>query len=173
MIYKHDAIKALEEFADSMTTIGGSYIRTAIKQAIIPLPDHGGGVAAEYTISRELALEICDWYEHECTGEDMYIKSIAEDLKNLPAAEPQWIPCNKQMPKKGLEVWVTVAGYDVIIPKAGETIEEAVDRISKTRWVTQGFLGSDGWYGADGYPMTVMPIAWKPLEKPRAYEGTE
>ena len=75
------------------------------------------------------------------------------------------------MPVEGVAVWVTIAGHDLIIRKDGETIEDAIDRISKTRWVTQGFFGSDGWYGVDGYPMMVRPIAWMPLEKPKAYEG--
>lgn len=96
---------------------------------------------------------------------------IIEVVEEVPTAEPQWIPCSKQMPVEEVAVWVTIAGHDLIIRKDGETIEDAIDRISKTRWVTQGFFGSDGWYGADGYPMMVRPIAWMPLEKPKAYEG--
>jgi len=97
--------------------------------------------------------------------------SAFDVIEALPPAEQDWIPCSKQMPVEGVAVWVTIAGHDLIIRKDGETIEDAIDRISKTRWVTQGFFGSDGWYGVDGYPMMVRPIAWMPLEKPKAYEG--
>ena len=75
------------------------------------------------------------------------------------------------MPEKRLQVWLTIKGYDAIIPMKGETIKEAIDRIENIRWVTQGYLGSDGWYGIDGFPMVVRPIAWMPLECPDPYEG--
>lgn len=83
----------------------------------------------------------------------------------------EWIPCSKKLPKKSKLVWVTIKGHDCIIPMNGETLEQAQERINKIRWVTQGFLGSDGWYGMDSYPMVVEPIAWMPLECPDPYEG--
>lgn len=106
---------------------------------------------------------------YECGEWSGLAKEIEKQIRALPTAEPQWIPCSEQMPVEEVAVWVTIAGHDVIIRKEGETIEDAIDRISKTRWVTQEFLAEDGWYGADGYPMVVRPIAWMPLEKPKAY----
>ena len=121
-------------------------------------------------IDRKAAIDAIDRFNVCGAVEENWV-TLRDALQALPTAEQDWIPCSKQMPVEGVAIWVTIAGHDLIICKDGETIEDAVDRISKTRWVTQGFLGSDGWYGADGYPMKVRPIAWKPLEKPKAYEG--
>ena len=38
-------------------------------------------------ISRESAIEICDWYEHEYSEAEAYIRPIAEDIKKLPSAD--------------------------------------------------------------------------------------
>lgn len=124
------------------------------------------------TISRQAAIDVILAINDYGNSDRANALGLAEfKITTLPTAEPQWIPCSKQMPVEEVAVWVTIAGHDLIIRKDGETIEDAIDRISKTRWVTQGFFGSDGWYGADGYPMMVRPIAWMPLEKPKAYEG--
>ena len=111
------------------------------------------------------------WIKFDTEKDENRFIHLVRDIAPSAQPEQQWIPCSEQMPVEGGAVWVTIAGHDLIICKDGETIEDAIDRISKTRWVTQGFFGSDGWYGADGYPMMVRPIAWMPLEKPKAYEG--
>jgi len=80
-----------------------------------------------------------------------------------------WILCDEKIPEEGELVILTIKGFDFIRPEEGETLEEAINRISNTYWVTVGFMGEDGWYGGDGYPMIVNPIAWMPLPKP--YEG--
>lgn len=85
----------------------------------------------------------------------------------------EWIKCSERMPEKRLQVWLTIRGHDVIVPMKWETFEQAQERINRIRWVTQGFLGSDGWYGADGFPMVVTPIAWMPIDCPEPYGGEE
>lgn len=40
-------------------------------------------------ISRQAAIELCDWYEHEFPECDYIIRLITEDLKSLPPAEPE------------------------------------------------------------------------------------
>ena len=40
-------------------------------------------------ISRQTAIEICDWYEHEYSEAEVYIRPIAEDIKKLPSAQPE------------------------------------------------------------------------------------
>ena len=55
---------------------------------------------------------------------------------------------------------VTVCGSDVIRQKAGESLAEAAERIRKEdRYVTVASFSDDGWYGDDGFPMTVKPFA--------------
>lgn len=79
----------------------------------------------------------------------------------------EWILCDERLPEEGQMVLTTIRGHDVIIPQEGETIDEAIDRIwNDVCYVSIGFIGSDGWYGADGFPEVVHPIAWMPLPKP-------
>ena len=85
--------------------------------------------------------------------------------------ERTWIPCSKKLPEKHDSVWLTIQGHDIVHLKDGETLDEALDRLKGHRWVTNGYLGSDGWYGPDGWPMTITPIAWMPIDKPEPWEG--
>ena len=88
------------------------------------------------------------------------------------SAKPEWIPCEKQMPEPEESVWVCYFGRDLIMPdyKNGETLEECMARIEKIPTVTIGFIGSDGWYGIDGYPLIISPSFWMPLFKPEPPE---
>ena len=84
----------------------------------------------------------------------------------------EWILCDERLPKEGQMVLTTIRGHDVIIVQDEETFEEAIERVwNEVCYVSVGFIGSDGWYGADGYPLIVHPIAWMPLPKP--YRKTE
>lgn len=79
----------------------------------------------------------------------------------------EWILCDERLPEEGQMVLTTIRGHDVIILQEGETLEEAMERIwNDVCYVSVGFIGSDGWYGADGFPEVVHPIAWMPLPKP-------
>ena len=79
----------------------------------------------------------------------------------------KWILCDERLPKEGQMVLTTIRGHDVIIVQDEETFEEAIERVwNEVCYVSVGFIGSDGWYGADGYPLIVHPIAWMPLPKP-------
>jgi len=40
-------------------------------------------------IDREMAIEICDWYEHTFAECEYAIRPIADDLKKLPVADVQ------------------------------------------------------------------------------------
>ena len=95
------------------------------------------------------------------------IKSI---LENLPSAN-QWIPCSERLPEEGRFVLTTIIETDIVYQDEGETIEEALKRSMKMKRVSVGFIGSDGWYGADGYPEIVTPRAWMPLPEP--WKGEE
>ena len=98
-------------------------------------------------------------------------------LKALPSAQ-RWILCTDRLPEDERTVWVTVKGHDVIIVEDGETLEEAVDRIMKIRWVTQGYYcreeGEEGWNDPMfGTPLMVQPIAWMDIDKPEPWEGKD
>lgn len=101
---------------------------------------------------------------------------ILNSIQQIPSADrPQgWIPCSERLPEEEQMVLTTIRGHDVIIPQEGETIEQAIKRIwNEVCYVSVGFIGSDGWYGADGYPQMVHPIAWMPLPKPWEGEDNE
>jgi len=40
-------------------------------------------------IDADKAIEVCDWYEHEFCECENYIRTIAEDIRHLPAADVQ------------------------------------------------------------------------------------
>ena len=83
-----------------------------------------------------------------------------------------WTPMTERKPEKGKIVLVTIRGNDLIFQHEGETLEDALERVRRTYVrVTVGFIGSDGWYGADGYPLMVRPVAWMPMPEP--YDGGE
>ena len=78
-----------------------------------------------------------------------------------------WIKCSDRLPDEDVKVLVTIHGTDCIKCHEGETLNEAIERMrKKIRYVTVGFIGEDGWYGADYYPMMVKPVAWAYLPEP-------
>ena len=114
----------------------------------------------------ERAEAIKALYKYSFVSKDV----IEREIKAIPSADrPQgeWMLCDERLPDEGHMVLTTIRGHDVIIPQEGETIEEAIERIwNDVCYVSIGFVGSDGWYGADGFPQMVHPIAWMPLPKP-------
>lgn len=92
------------------------------------------------------------------------------------AQEQRWIPISERLPDDGSEVWVTIKGSDVIKVEAGETIEQAIDRVNRIRWVTRAYWSEEehGWNDPTfGCPLVVQPIAWMPIEKPEPYEEVQ
>ena len=88
----------------------------------------------------------------------------------------RWIPCSERLPEDGATVWVTIKGHDVIRCEDGETLEQAIERINKIRWVTQGYWSEEehGWNDPSyGCPLIVQPIAWMPIDTPEPYKGEQ
>ena len=86
----------------------------------------------------------------------------------------EWIPVSEALPEDGVTVWVTIRGYDVIRCEEGETLEQAIARIGKIRWVTQGYWSEEehGWNDPSfGCPLMVQPIAWMPIDTPEPWKG--
>ena len=78
-----------------------------------------------------------------------------------------WIPCKEQMPAKWLPVIVSINGSDIIVPRPGESLEEAAERLRKELVrVDLGMLTDEGWVGPDGWPMIIAPTAWMKLPEP-------
>ena len=108
-----------------------------------------------------------------------YDETLAiEEIESVPSAQPEqrWIPCSERLPEDGATVWVTIKGYDVIRCEDGETLEQAIERINKIRWVTQGYWSEEehGWNDPSyGSPLVVQPIAWMPIDTPEPYKGGE
>jgi hypothetical protein len=80
----------------------------------------------------------------------------------------QWIPCSERLPKQNVMVIVCCYGSDLVVPdyENGETFYEALERDRNTPSVSVGMIGTDGWYGADWFPMMVQPTFWMPLPEP-------
>lgn len=136
-------------------------------------------------ISRQAAIDAIE--SHIRTAEEPYHLSRVEEVMNhvfeiaascvynLPSAQPEqrWIPCEERLPEEGQLVLTTIRGTDVIRVEDGETFEDAIDRSRKIVRVSVGFIGSDGWYGIDGYPEIVAPCAWMPMPLPEPWKEGE
>ena len=126
-------------------------------------------------ISRQAAIDaVCEYCEY-C--EYFYNEKVIQSIKKIPSVQPQrWIPVSEALPNDGVEVWVTIKGHDVIRCKEGETLEQAIDRINKIRWVTRGYWSEEehGWNDPSfGCPLIVQPVAWMPIDTPEPWRGEE
>ena len=135
---------------------------------------------------KESADRCRDWIQECFNIKDDVTQRVAEQalltfsecylrIKEMPTIEPQrWIPVTEALPEDGVTVWVTIRGHDVIRCEDGETLEQAIARISKIRWVTQGYWSEEeqGWNDPSfGCPLMVQPVAWMPMEVPEPYKG--
>lgn len=95
----------------------------------------------------------------------------------------KWILCKEKMPEPGMTVLVTIWGSDCIYLHEGETITEAAERVKRdVRYTTVATYQKDSdrfgnewmdWFGPDGWPMVVKPVAWTFLPEPYQGEGHE
>ena len=123
-------------------------------------------------VSREDAIDVLAYFDEK----DPLGHTPQQIIMALPSVQPhRWTPVSEALPKDGVTVWVTIRGHDVITCEEGETLEQAIARISKMRRVSEGFWCDDDktWYNAGGYPMIVQPVAWMPMEVPEPWRGEE
>lgn len=91
--------------------------------------------------------------------------TVEAELENTIGSD--WISCEERMPEPDTLVIVACYGSDIIIPQDGETLAESIERVQREHvTVTLGFIGSDGWYGCDYFPMMITPTYWQPLPEP-------
>jgi len=95
-------------------------------------------------------------------------KRAARIIEQMPTVQiMEWVSCEERMPEPDTLVIVACYGSDIIIPQHGETLTESIERVQREHvTVTLGFIGSDGWYGCDYFPMMIAPTYWQPLPEP-------
>lgn len=96
---------------------------------------------------------------------DRESQAILDGARELLKDQLCWISCDDQLPVPGETVLTLTFGHDVIAQQPGETLAQAMNRISQIKTVSAGFLASDGWYGVDGYPEIIHPSYWMALPK--------
>ena len=104
---------------------------------------------------RETGLENARKYGNETqeqlnnSYDTLMMYEIADIISEAPAVN-RWIPCSERLPEERKAVIVCCFGSDMIRINLGESLEDAKKRTKKEIVnVTIGFIGSDGWYGAD------------------------
>lgn len=80
LIDRAAAIDALKQKWDGMVTSVFDVIKN-----LQPTCDQ----LATDCISRQTAIELCDWYEHEYSEVDSYFQMFNEELRKLPSAKPE------------------------------------------------------------------------------------
>lgn len=102
---------------------------------------------------------------HECAADHRQLAEWLTELKERRSGG--WISCKDKLPEPETMVIVASYGSDIVIPEDGETVEECCERLKKELVrVTLGFIGSDGWYASDYFPLIVTPSFWQPLPEP-------
>lgn len=124
----------------------------------------------------EITIEECikrlDAIRHEIVSNSRDHFALSAGIAALYELESshtvnRWISVEDALPEKDTDVIVCCYGSDLILTHDGETMQDAVERTRRECVsVTVGFIGSDGWYGADWFPMMVTPTYWMPLPEP-------
>ena len=116
-------------------------------------------------------IELCidNVFNTGCTSDYRVISTCLKNIAEELAKHDKWIPCSEKLPEQDELVLVAVYGSDMIILLDGESVADAFERTRKQGYVTVGFIGSDGWYGADWYPMMIAPTYW--MHMPGLPEG--
>lgn len=106
------------------------------------------------------------WQKQNMRGETDINELIGRMRSLVERAEwktvNRWISVEDALPEQGERVIVAIFGSDMIMPDDGETLQDAIERSRKEGYITVGFIGSDGWYGADWFPLMVHPSYWMP-----------
>ncbi len=134
--------------------------RVDVRYVLSDLPSADPGLDEWCTECKEYDQE-----RHCCPRWNRVIRQTLKDAE-LERKKERWIPCSEQLPKKHQMVLTTIIGTDVIRMIPGETFEDALARVRNHVRVSVGYIEDDGWYGADGFPQIVTPVAWMPMPEP-------
>lgn len=99
------------------------------------------------------------------------LDAVADESCTQTIEPHKWIPCSERLPEKHQMVLTTIKGVDLFRECADKNFFEAVATAKKRTLVSVGYLGDDGWYGADGFPQIIPTVAWMPMPEP--FRGDE
>lgn len=112
------------------------------------------------------------WKEPTYSDPLNVLTEMRDRIEALPSADKgRWIPCSERLPEKHQMVLTTIKGVDLFRECMDKNFFEALATAKKRTFVSVGYLGDDGWYGADGFPQIIPTVAWMPM--PEAYGGQE
>lgn len=102
-----------------------------------------------------LARESHGFGRVEWSGELISLSDAMDVIRDMPTAEPQWIPCDTGEPDEDMECWVTVKTTEVLY--RGNFTKRYGERRDK------GFITSGGfmWWNT--------ALAWMPIYEPEPY----
>ena len=93
-----------------------------------------------------------------------------DTVEDAPGAF-RWIPCAEQLPEPEMLVLICCKGTDIVMPRLGGTVGDSFRRVQNDIVrVSIGFIGSDGWYGADFCSLVIAPTYWMSLPEPPEQE---
>ena len=127
-------------------------------------------------ISRQSVLHELDWCDYELKGwQRLKLKTMVRDI---PSAQPHWIPCSERLPDDLAEVNVTWVNhdpepyYDFVKDKPASA--SAVFYKGKWFWyssVCADILAEYGKNDTDEVDDAIEILAWMPLPKPYGGES--
>lgn len=84
------------------------------------------------TISRQAAIEICDWYEQEFPECEYMVRLMAKDLQDLPSSERRgrWVAVENDIdyyPFMCSECYETVIKRTNCCPRCGSKMDEVTE----------------------------------------------
>lgn len=101
-------------------------------------------------IRRADAIDAC------CRGWNNTVEDCIRNIKALPSAEAEWIPCSERLPKRDELVLVTY---------------KTTDRIHLCRYIDDGSENPWWSYIDDCCAWNNVVLAWMPLPKPYREDG--
>lgn len=88
--------------------------------------------------------------------------------------EKTWVKCSDRLPDNDGCKLVTIWGSDIVMPKDGESVWDAMERQRKEiRYVDTAYYDAENkeWTGEYGFPLIVPPVAW--MDFPEVYNESK
>lgn len=119
-------------------------------------------------VSASEAAEILSKHKNFVFRDDYGNAVTMEQVIELLQKAPVWFDCDEHLPEDGELVITLIYGHDVITVNEGETLKEALERISHYARTSVGFYSEEdgGWCTSDGWPEICTPRFWMPIPDP-------
>ena len=85
--------------------------------------------------------------------------------------EKTWVKCSDRLPDNDGCKLVTIWGSDIVMPKDGESVFDAMERqMREIRRIDTACYDTENkeWTGEYGFPLNPQPVAW--MEFPEPYD---